>query len=233
MNKKTIKRLIIIIIILILIIGGISFIYKNKIFEKNNKVTEKKYTENEDKLTKEKIKKMYNQIPILDNTSIEYDNAYQSKRVTKDIIDNRLLLAIAFRNVEKDINDKDKIGWCPDDSNEYKGCTNTDWYSFPSKILQNKIKELYDTNVQDESFEISGGVGCKYFNSRYYYSYGGGSLSNIYNIRQYDNISYNQDFIYITDLYLYIEEGILTANEKDTTASTRQLAIYDTSDKKI
>ncbi len=225
-NNNLTKILIIIIIGLILIIGGICFFNKDKLFGKSTtKTEEKKYTE-ETKLSKEEIQNLYDSIPIL-NSDIEYKNAYQSNKVTKDGIDNRLLLSIAFKKTENEIKDTDKIGWCPEENNEYKDCEEIAWYSFPSKLLQDKIKKLYDTSVQDESFETYGGVGCKYFNNRYYYSYGGGSLYRVYNIRKYEDDSYNEDYLYITDKYLYIKEGILESNNPDLF----EREVYDSSDK--
>lgn len=110
------------------------------------------------------IQLLYEYIPATDTNKIDV-NAYQNKEVTKESLSNKFLLEYAFRNLEILESQKEKY---MDEMD-----INPGWYSFKAELLQNKVKEMYGSTLNDESFEIGYGANCLYKNGKYFFSSGG------------------------------------------------------------
>lgn len=157
----------------------------------------------------ELVKKLYNYIPAFDQNRIQ-NNAYQTKKVTKETLDNKVLLAYAFKNLKLNESDKTTV---VENGNPIEG-----WYTFDAEKLHEKEIEMYGSAVRDDSFEIGYGQGCTYSNGKYSFSSGGGSDEWMVNVRTITKANKENDMLYIEDKYI-------VSKEKEN-----KLALYTASD---
>ena len=157
----------------------------------------------------ELVKKLYNYIPAFNENRIQ-NNAYQTKKVTKETLDNKVLLAYAFKNLKLSESDKTTV---VENGEKIEG-----WYTFNAEKLHEKEKEMYGNAISDESFEIGYGQGCTYSNGKYSFSSGGGSDEWMVNVRTITKANKENDMLYIEDKYI-------VSKEKEN-----KLALYTASD---
>ena len=144
------------------------------------------------------VKNLYEYIPAFNENRIRV-NAYQNKKITKNDLDNKYLLAYAFKNLE--LKDSEKT------TTMQNGQPLDGWYSFEASKLQDKAKEMYGTEIENEDFEIGYGAGCTYKNQKYSYSSGGGSGEYMTNIKNIEKAYQENDLLFIEDKYIAIKEN--------------------------
>lgn len=110
-----------------------------------------------------------------------------------DDLSTEFLLAHAFDNLVLDSKDKIPVT---------ENGIDTGWYSFDANILQNKVTEMYENNIENQSFKIEYGAECIYNNGKYRYSVGGGSGETIENVRKIEEAYEEDNNIYIIDKYM-------------------------------
>lgn len=197
-----------IIFILIVVIAFMYFYFSNQINSQQNSISNNNSTIQSSKtnstitqvssteyldINGTLVKKLYEYIPAND-TNVILPNAYQDKKITKDSLGTKYLLEYAFGKL--DLKDTDKTPLL-DDGKPLDG-----WYSFDADLLQEKVKELFGTTLENMDFDCGAGAGCTYSNGRYSFTSGGGSGEGIDNLRTIKKAYKDDNYLYIEDNYL-------------------------------
>lgn len=234
-EPKTVRlsTVILLFIILILVVALVlMYMYYNK-DSKNEVATDTSNTEsmnttkNAEKSTVEElsttssiVKELYEYIPVdreyTEDINLMLSDAYQSKKITVNDLDNELILGNAFINTEIPIDERQ-----PYEEN----IPVTDWYKATPDRLQETIKKMYNTEIEDKSFNLSGSNG-NFENGIYTFTFGGGGNSFIDNLRNIEEAYKENDELYIIDTCL----KYLTENEVDSNNILKyKFKLYDTS----
>lgn len=153
-------------------------------------------------------------IPIrYDENCTVYENAYQSKKVTLDDLDSRIILRTAIENL--DIKESDKKPFIDEKGNVIQG-----WYAIDAQLLQNQVKKMYGKEVENQSFGDSA-QGWIYKDGLYKWSSGGAIGEHGANIRNIIKAYKDAENIYIEDKCLYYEESLTTLEANLYTSSDR------------
>ncbi len=140
----------------------------------------------------ELVQKAYNTIPAIDRMPDDYKNAYQTNKVTIDNMETKYILACAFNKLS--LSDKDK---------NYIYDNDKGWYTFDAELLQQKVKEMYNQNVENNDFNYCNDSGtCTYKDGKYTHSYGGDVISGFISIRKIEKAYIVNDELIIEDRYI-------------------------------
>lgn len=182
----------------------------NKIVDTNSQLSETENTTIETSkietlnTSSELVKKVYDYIPVINVMKYEPYNAYQTGKVTINDLDTEYILGCAFTKLS--LSDKDKDYIYPGDDG---------WYRFDANLLQQKVKEMYNQNVENKSFEYSGGAqGCSYSEGKYTHSSGGYVSQNLISIREIEKSYMDGEKLIIEDKYIALKsDDINQTNE--------------------
>lgn len=142
------------------------------------------------------VQKLYEYIPDevdYDDSENRLKNAYQSKKVTIDDLDDELVLGHAFANIEIPVNERIAI----DETTPV-----TAWYKAKPNRLQDMIKQMYNTEFENKGFVLKGTYGS-YEDGMYTFSFGGGGNQYESGVQNIEEAYEENDELYIIDSYLW------------------------------
>lgn len=153
------------------------------------------------------VKELYNYIPaeveykaeLSSSISVRMLNAYQSKKVTIDDLDDELVLGHAYLNTEIPLSER----MLYEDGNT--DIPVTSWYKAAPDRLQETILKMYNAKIEDKSFYLDFNYGT-YENGIYTFTAGGGGNSFDGFVQNIEEAYEEDNELYIIDSYLYYSD---------------------------
>lgn len=182
----------------------------NKTEVTNNTKPTEESNKKELSITSSTVKDVYNYIPVINGDIYNQTtpNAYQTKKITADDLDSRLLLAKAFDNLEN--------------NNMSTG------QDLEAKKVTEQALKIYNKEIEPITFSF-GAMGLEYMDGTYGFSNGGYIQITVDNICNIEEAYEENDELYIIDGYIMAitEDGDVQAGDETAT-----LSIYNSSDSK-
>lgn len=153
------------------------------------------------------VKELYNYIPceieykaeLSSNINARLLNAYQSKKVTIDDLDDEILLGHAYLNTEIPLDER----MLYEEGN--LDIPVTSWYKATPDRLQETLLKMYNTKIENKSFRLNFNYGA-YENGIYTFTAGGGGNSFDGFVQNIEEAYEVDDELYIIDTYLYYSD---------------------------
>ena len=191
-------------------------------------------------INSELVQELYGYVP--DSSGIpNMLDAYRSKKVTVEDIDNQLILRTAFFNKKIEIGenafvDEGNAGNLQDSQED-----NSTWLYFTIDVMEEAVKRVFGNNIgmKHEDFDVTNGVSsCTMteYNGfdMYHYTFGGSGGDWHGGNKMIINAFKENDEIYLYDRYVfYILADDVTVDEDGSlyVSSSQTLRIYPTSEK--
>lgn len=209
-EEKTINGFALLLVFaLILGIGSFGgyFVYEKYSADSMQKLKEKasqneiaeEVTYDEVDVTLDLVVDAYNIIPCYSG-AVDYKCAYQSEKMDINTLNHEYLRAFAFTKL-----DQTQIVKEPALDNEI---ADDDWFAFEPQILQDKMKELYNTEIENGYFNVNFATSVNY-DENGKYNHGVGGMSSYYSDIERNMIKayMSKEELIIEDEFMYVIYG--------------------------
>ena len=187
-------------------------------------------------INSELVQKLYGYVPsnpcvlnYIDDGKTVLGGPYQTKAITIDDIDNKWVLYNAFINSK--VPEDKKLDYIDGEDNNLT--KDNGWYSFKEEVLQDFVKDIYNTTVKNLSFNFYD-MSCTYENGIYKYAFDTGDSFNEESLMQgLTKIAKSYKIgneLYIEDNFL-LESAKFESKQEAEEAEEWKVEIYNSCDR--